>query len=436
MAALLNMPAEPLPTLSTSIPMKTSLATLALIVLLPTAAAAAGNISAADKYAWSERSGWVNFNPANGGVSVFDDHLEGHAWAENVGWIKLGSYSGGGYHSYGNSSAGDWGVNLNGAALSGYGWSESAGWVRFDPTGGGVTLNPANGVFDGWAWSENLGWLHFKGASPAYNVVFTPTPRVASVGFSAADAQKARAAVAGSGIYLSSDGGGTWSAATSQPTDRRLKSLVVSPLTASTWYAASHGGGVFKSVDAGQNWSACANSGLDLRVYALLAAGDGSLYAATRGGLFASGDCASWTAKSSGLPSSGGRYAPTVLAVDPAQSSVVYAGLEGSGIYKSSDGGDSWQAATSQPGNTAIRALAVKPGASTTLFAASYGAGVWKSSDSGMSWSACAAQPTNLNLRSLTIDAAGKLYAGSEAGVFASANDCTSWTAMNAGLPN
>lgn len=416
--------------------MKTSLATLALIVLLPTTAAAAGNISAADKYAWSDRSGWVNFNPGNGGVSVYDDHLEGYAWAENVGWIKLGSYGGGGYHSYGNNSASDWGVNLNGTALSGYGWSESAGWVRFDPTGGGVTLNPANGVFDGWAWSENLGWIHFKGASPAYSVVFAPTPRVASINVDAGDAQKIRAALAGSGIQLSSDGGASWSAAASQPGDRRLKNLVTSPLAASTLYAASHGSGIFKSVDAGLNWSACTNSGLDLRVYALVAAASGTLYAATRGGVFASTDCAAWTAKNVGLPSSGGRYAPTVLAVDPAQSSLLYAGIDGNGIYKSSDGGASWQAATGQPGNTAIRALSVKPGATTTLFAATYGAGVWKSNDSGLTWSACAGQPTNLNLRSLAIDSAGKLYAGSEAGVFASPNDCTSWTAMNAGLPN
>lgn len=416
--------------------MKTPLATLALIAMLPAAATAAGNISGSDKYAWSDSSGWVNFSPPNGGVGVYDDHLEGYAWAENVGWIKLGSHGGGGYHAYANSAAGDWGVNLDGSALSGYGWSDSAGWIRFDPSGGGVSLNPLSGAFDGWAWSENLGWIHFKGGTPAYSVVFAPAPRVAAVLFDAADAQKARAAVAGAGIHLSSDGGASWSAAASQPGDRRLKSLVASPLAAATLYAASYGSGIFRSVDGGQNWSACANGGLDLRVYALIAAGNGTLYAATRGGIFASADCAAWSARSGGLPSSGGRYAPTVLAVDAAQPAVLYAGLDGNGIYKSSDGGTSWQAATGQPGNTAIRAVRVKPGASGTLFAASYGGGAWKSGDGGVTWSACATQPANLNLRTLAIDAAGKLYAGSEAGVFASTNDCSSWTAMNAGLPN
>jgi len=33
------------------------------------------------------------------------------------------------------------------------------------------------------------------------------------------------------------------------------------------------------------------------------------------------------------------------------------------------------------------------------------------------------------------MDAAGKLYAGSEAGVFVSSDGCASWAAMSAGLP-
>jgi len=61
---------------------------------------------------------------------------------------------------------------------------------------------------------------------------------------------------------------------------------------------------------------------------------------------------------------------------------------------------------------------------------------VFKSINSGVDWSACATQPTNLNLLSLSMDAAGKFYTGSEAGVFFSNDSCASWTAMNNGLPN
>ncbi|WP_422845232.1 WD40/YVTN/BNR-like repeat-containing protein [Acidovorax sp. M2(2025)] len=408
----------------------------AMTVLLPVVAIAAPNISSTDKSAWSDTSGWVNFAPTGAGAAVFDDHLEGFAWAENVGWIKLGSHSGGGYHRYANSTATDWGVNLNGGALSGYAWSDTAGWVRFDPTGGGVTLNPSNGVLDGWAWAENLGWIHFKGSSPAYSVVFTPPKELTAVLLSATNPQQLRAAVAGSGIHLSSDGGATWSAAATQPTDRRLKAAVVHPTIPSTLFAATHGSGVFKSTDGGANWSACANTGLNLSAYALVVDGSAMLYAATRGGVFASADCATWSARNTGLPHTAGVYSPAVLAVDPATPGTVYAGVNGAGVYRSSNGGGSWSAASTQPASTALRALQIKPGNASILFAASQGAGAFKSTDGGATWATCAGQPANPTLLSLAMDATGRLYAGSEAGVFVSTDDCTSWTAQNTGLPN
>lgn len=414
--------------------MKASHFLLALAALLDVANAAT-NISAGDKYAWSETTGWINFAPANGGVSVHDDHLEGYAWSENVGWVKLGSYSGGGYHTYANSSATDWGVNLSGTALSGFGWSETSGWIRFDPSGGGVSLNPSSGVFDGWAWAENLGWIHFKGSTPAYSVLVTPPQQVTSVLLGPNDPLQVRALVAGSGVHLSDDGGLTWRVATTQPGDRRLKAGVADPATPTTLYAASHGSGVFKSVDGGGNWAACANAGLNLNVYAMAVTGSGTLYAATKGGVFSSADCGGWAARSAGLPNTAGHYPPTVLAVDPADVGVLHAGVGGVGIFRSANGGATWSAAATQPTHTDLRALLVKPGASTIVFAASYGAGAFKSSDGGVTWVACTSQPTNLNLLSLAMDASGKLYAGTQAGVFVSTNDCATWASQSGGMP-
>ena len=89
-----------------------------------------------------------------------------------------------------------------------------------------------------------------------------------------------------------------------------------------------------------------------------------------------------------------------------------------------------------------------KPGDSTTLYAATYGNGVYFSRSSGdpanngLSWAVCTdgtttnSGLTNLNVVSLTSDPTGKLYAGTEAGVFVSTNECATWTAMNNGLPN
>lgn len=124
------------------------------------------------------------------------------------------------------------------------------------------------------------------------------------------------------------------------------------------------------------------------------------------------------------------------IVIDPATPANVYAALDGAGVYRSTDSGANWSAATTQPGNLNLKALVIKPGSPATLFAASYGGGAFKSTDSAATWAACATQPTSQNLLSLAIDTNGRLYVGSEAGVFVSSNDCAAWSAMNTGLPN
>jgi hypothetical protein len=55
-------------------------------------------------------------------------------------------------HTYSNASAADYGVNKDSSGeLSGYAWSTNAGWINFDPTLGGVTIEPISGSFDGYA---------------------------------------------------------------------------------------------------------------------------------------------------------------------------------------------------------------------------------------------------------------------------------------------
>jgi len=140
-----------------------------VLCLVGVAQAAGGNIDAVDKWAWGANVGWINFAPTHGGVTVYDDHLEGYAWGENIGWIRLGAYEGGGSHTYANDAAGNYGVNNDGNGnLSGYAWGTNVGWINFNPTHSQVTIDLANGIFDGYAWGENIGWIHFKG--PGYNV--------------------------------------------------------------------------------------------------------------------------------------------------------------------------------------------------------------------------------------------------------------------------
>jgi len=52
-----------------------------------------GNIDNTYKYAWSTNTGWENFRPAHGGVTVHDAYLSSYAWAENVGYIHFRNVS-------------------------------------------------------------------------------------------------------------------------------------------------------------------------------------------------------------------------------------------------------------------------------------------------------------------------------------------------------
>jgi hypothetical protein len=149
-----------------------TLTTMALLCSLALPATTfAWNISTTDKYAWSENSGWLNFTPSTGGVTVNPTYLSGYLWQQNIGWIKLGADAGG---PYANTSAADWGVNRDSAGnLSGYGWSENMGWINFAPTSGGVAIDPISGAFTGYAWGANIGWISFRsqsGAQVAYGV--------------------------------------------------------------------------------------------------------------------------------------------------------------------------------------------------------------------------------------------------------------------------
>lgn len=244
------------------------------------------------------------------------------------------------------------------------------------------------------------------------------------------------AAVDGGGVFTSSNSGASWSAAAGQPASNRVQKLLLVAGAPTTLYAATYGSGIFYSINSATSWSACTSQPTNPNVLTLSATASGTLYAGTEGGVFASLDgCASWSPVNGGLTVDAAKP-PLAIAVDPNAAGTLYAGFDGAGVYKSINSGGAWTAASTQPANLRVKVLVIKPGDSSKLFAATYGGGVFQSTDSGQNWNvACATQPANLNLLSLAVDAAGKLYAGSEAGVFVSSNDCANWTALNTGMP-
>jgi photosystem II stability/assembly factor-like uncharacterized protein len=118
------------------------------------------------------------------------------------------------------------------------------------------------------------------------------------------------------------------------------------------------------------------------------------------------------------------------LVLDPSNPNTLYAGKNGEGVFKSTNGGDSWHPINSGLTNLEVRALVIDPTQPQTLYAGT-GGGVFKSTDGGSSWSAVNTGLTNLKVWALAIDPLRPnwIYAGTHnGGVFKSTNGGGNWT--------
>jgi len=151
-------------------------------------AAAQSTISASAKQAYAANAGWIDWRTsAADGVVVTQTCLSGKAYAANFGWINLGNGAPTNGHSYSNTSAGDFGVNLaDSGALTGYAYGANVGWIVFEQTQGQPRLDFLTGDFSGYAYSANLGWIAL--ATPVSTLATTSVAAPDSDGDGIADA--------------------------------------------------------------------------------------------------------------------------------------------------------------------------------------------------------------------------------------------------------
>jgi len=126
------------------------------------------------------------------------------------------------------------------------------------------------------------------------------------------------------------------------------------------------------------------------------------------------------------LNASGYTYA---LAVDPSNSSVVYAGGN-PGMYKTTNSGGSWTyCSTGLSGY--VYDIAIDPVITNTVYAATPN-GLYKSTNSGTNWidTGCA----DVNAVVVDPDDPSIVYAGTQSGVYKSTSGGGAWTVMNDGL--
>jgi len=158
-------------------------ASLLLVTFAAAHTLAQTNIDPANKFAWTENTGWLNFRDGGTpigqqGVRVDTNILSGFAWGENIGWINFGDGTPGTPGGYANVNGTDFGVNLSSTTgnLSGLAWGENVGWINFGWAASSNTQRPRvdAGRFRGFAWGENIGWVNLDLTTAGQFVGVTP----------------------------------------------------------------------------------------------------------------------------------------------------------------------------------------------------------------------------------------------------------------------
>ncbi len=243
-------------------------------------------------------------------------------------------------------------------------------------------------------------------------------------------------------LFRSWDGGQSWeqifqhAPAGPGPQDPHgFKTLVFAPSNAKVLYAGvrratlainlgygGHGYGVYKSSDGGETLREANDANTaEQDVHALVVdpRSEDIVYIGTfRGGVFRTPDGGrSWQALNRGLPGLDVR----ALAIDPSNPFVLYAGLENGSVYKTVDAGANWLPSSYGMASEAmVHTLAINPVTPQVVYAADARTGVYRSEDGGKSWVLI-----NRGLRMRTVNAlafssdGSTLYAATEGeGVF------------------
>jgi hypothetical protein len=184
------------------------------------------------------------------------------------------------------------------------------------------------------------------------------------------------------GFMVSTDGGATWEPRSLQG-EVDFHTMAVHPEDGDVVYGYDGRSGLLRTTDRGGTWEAVPAPALaDAGLMSLaVGAGDGVLLAGTEAGLLRSSDAGqSWEALIE---------APvTAVRVDTSDPDrlVAYAAAEGQGVVVSEDGGETWRSMGLVLDDDAAGHVAVDPGDPDILWAGTFGESLWRTTDGGQSW--------------------------------------------------
>ncbi|MDF0645513.1 MAG: hypothetical protein P0111_15890 [Nitrospira sp.] len=195
------------------------------------------------------------------------------------------------------------------------------------------------------------------------------------------------------GAFYTKDAGREWEERMNGMKEVHIvTSIAINPKDPTILYGGTTGG-IYRSDDAAMSWKKV-NTGLipESELMASMALGVNAIeidrtnpdvvYAGTTKGLFRTANKGnSWERIGQSLPD------PFVssIVIHPTQSSVIYIGGPG-GVWKTTDSGHTWQAMNQGLATLNIRALALSPQNAQTLYAGTNGSGLYRSTDGGATW--------------------------------------------------
>ncbi len=252
------------------------------------------------------------------------------------------------------------------------------------------------------------------------------------------------------GIWKSTDGGNIWvkvGGATFGQASGPIKAIAFHPSDERVMYAAGEGG-IYLSPDRGENWTDISGRLPAIPMNAVATDGQTLYGGSTGAGVFPGAihpliHTANW--------SPGSQLAAPIhhiqITLHPDHPQILYASAYPGGIFRTSDGGDTWTAhnlglpsfAVADPSRQGWYALAVAPSAPEVIYVGLYGQGIYRSDDGAVTWYPVFGNEDKLQhatVQTLLVhpDDPDVVFVATEEGVWRTVNGGRRWSEFSEGL--